>query len=211
MNAKTSMVNNTHSRPGVWPLLRLWGLIGLQSFGGGASTLFLIRREFVDKRGWLDKDEFGRYWNLSNLTPGINLIALTILIGRKLGGTTGILVSLVGLLLPSAMITCLLTAGFKVVETLPIIQVILRGIVPATGGIMLAVALQFGRPLLKLAWEEGKFITGISLAIIIFSALVIIFFKVSVVLVLIGAAMLGTGLFRAKSEPIASQEDQEEK
>ncbi|HCJ32793.1 MAG TPA: hypothetical protein DHV65_00615, partial [Ktedonobacter sp.] len=45
-------------------------------------------------------------WNLCIFTPGINLVALTVLIGRKLGGTWGIVVSLAGMLLPSAMVTC---------------------------------------------------------------------------------------------------------
>src|SRR5690348_16560303 len=31
-------------RPGKWQLFRIWAGIGLQSFGGGASTTFLIQR-----------------------------------------------------------------------------------------------------------------------------------------------------------------------
>jgi len=101
------------SAPDAWTLLRLWTGIGLKSFGGGASTQLLIRRTFVDEHGWVGDAELAHLWNLCQFTPGINLISLTVLIGRKLGGTRGILLSVLGLLLPSAIVTCCLTAGFE--------------------------------------------------------------------------------------------------
>jgi len=100
-------------RPSKWQLFRIWASVGLQSFGGGASTTFLIQRAFIQKHRWLSMEEFMHLWNLCILTPGINLVALTVLIGKKLGGTWGIVVSLAGMLLPSAVITCLLAAIFK--------------------------------------------------------------------------------------------------
>ncbi|MBX5452091.1 MAG: chromate transporter, partial [Thermogemmatispora sp.] len=78
--------------PSLWELLRIWILIGLQSFGGGSSTLLLIQREFTEKHRWLTIEEFARDWNLCIMTPGINLVAITVLIGRKLAGPWGVLV-----------------------------------------------------------------------------------------------------------------------
>src|SRR2546423_3708850 len=103
-------------RPSKWLLFRIWASVGLQSFGGGASTTFLIQRAFIEKHRWLSMEEFMYFWNLCVLTPGINLVALTVLIGKKLGGVWGIVVSLAGLLLPSAAITCLFAATFLQVE-----------------------------------------------------------------------------------------------
>src|SRR5713226_4527037 len=128
-------------KPSKWLLFRIWASVGLQSFGGGASTTFLIQRAFIEKHKWLSMEEFTYLWNLCILTPGINLVALTVLIGRKLGGAWGIAISLAGLLLPSAIITCLLTVGFKTIENLPALQAILRGVIPATAGIMLLVGI----------------------------------------------------------------------
>lgn len=103
-------------RPSTWQLFRIWAGVGLQSFGGGASTTFLIQRAFIEKHRWLSIEEFMHLWSLCLLTPGINLVALTVLIGKKLGGTRGIVASLAGMLLPSAAITCLLAAIFKQIE-----------------------------------------------------------------------------------------------
>ena len=185
--------------PGKWQLFRIWAGVGLQSFGGGASTTFLIQRTFIEKHKWLSMEEFTYLWNLCVLTPGINLIALTVLIGRKLGGAGGIAVSLAGMLLPSALITCLLTAGFKTVENLPAIQAILRGVVPATGGIMLLVGLNFALPLIRRGYKEGLLYLSMSGVLIVVFALAIIFLKLSVIVVIVGAVFLGAFFFVPKS------------
>lgn len=197
-------------RPGAWRLLRIWGGIGLQSFGGGASTTLLIQQTFIDKYGWLTMEEFAHLWNLCLFAPGINLIALTALIGRKMGGTRGIVASLTGMLLPSATITCLLAAGFVLVEHNPVVQAVLRGIVPATAGIMFLVGLRFAQPLFVTARKEGIVQQIASLLIILGCAIGIIVFNLSVVLVLLCAAVAGVAIFTPWRERTPAGVQQEE-
>lgn len=191
--------------PGTWKLFLIWGSIGLQSFGGGASTTFLIQRTFIDRYGWMTMEDFSQFWNLCLFAPGINLIALTVLIGRKLGGIVGSIASLVGLLLPSATITCLMAAGFMQIQHLPIVHAILRGIIPATAGIMGLVAFNFARPAISHAYKAGKVPTLLSLLLLLLSLLALIYFQLSVVSVLLGTALLGMLLFTPwRSAPSAS-------
>ncbi len=198
-------------RPGIWRLFRIWASVGLQSFGGGASTVFLIQRTFIEKHRWLSMEEFMHLWNLCILTPGINLVALTILIGRKLGGVWGIVASLAGLLLPSATITCLLAVIFKQIEQLAAVQAVLRGVIPATGGIMLLVGLNFALPLVRRGYKEGVLYLLASSVLIIACALAVILLKVSVIVVILGAVVLGALLFSPGSAPPALKEEQGEK
>ncbi|GAC1300181.1 MAG: hypothetical protein NVSMB27_40560 [Ktedonobacteraceae bacterium] len=197
-------------RPGKWLLFRIWASIGLQSFGGGASTTFLIQRAFIEKHTWLSMEEFTHLWNLCILTPGINLVALTVLIGRKLGGAWGIAISLAGLLLPSAGITCLLTVGFLSVENLPAVQAILRGVVPATGGIMLLVGLNFALPLIRRGYKEGVLVLLASSVITFACALAVILLKLTVIIVILGAAFLGALFFSSRSAPPILEAEQGE-
>lgn len=189
-------MNSQDPRPGIWKLFRIWCGIGLQSFGGGASTTFLIYRTFVEQRGWLLPEEYNRYWNLSVMAPGINLVGITILIGRKLGGWRGVSASLSGLLMPSAAITCLLTAAFLGVERFPVTQAMLQGVVPATAGLMLVVGIKYAQPVLKELRAEGtwRLIAGLTLVALV--ALAIVLFQVAIALVLIGAALLSVLIFR---------------
>lgn len=178
-------------RPSKWKLFRIWAGIGLQSFGGGASTVFLIQRAFIDRHRWLTMEEFAHLWNLCILTPGINLIALTVLIGKKLGGTWGIVVSLAGLLLPSAGITCLLAATFQRIEHFSAVQAVLRGVVPATGGIMLLVGLNFALPLIRRGRKEGMVYLLLGSLLVLACALAVILLKLTVIAVVVGAVALG--------------------
>ena len=130
-------------------LLRVWLTLSVQSFGGGVATLALIRRAAVAEQGWLSDAEFGQFWGLVQLAPGINLLALTVLIGRRVAGVRGIAVSLLGLLLPSVALTIGLTAGYAEVQHAAWVQSALRGIVPATVGVGLVTAWQIARPLLS--------------------------------------------------------------
>ncbi|GAC1387453.1 MAG: hypothetical protein NVSMB33_17060 [Ktedonobacteraceae bacterium] len=149
-----------------------------------------------------------QFWNLCILTPGINLVALTVLIGRKLGGTRGIVASLAGLLLPSAAITCLLTAIFKQIEHIAAVQAVLRGVIPATGAIMLLVGLNFALPLIRRGYKEGFLYLLASSVLIITCALAIIFLHLSVILVVLGAAFLGALFFSPAPAPPVLEEEQ---
>lgn len=155
------------------PLLSLFGVwlrLGIQSFGGGGATLYLIRRTVVDERGWLSEDEFAREWSLCHVAPGINLLAMTTLIGRRVGGAAGIAVSLLGLLLPSVAATILLTAGYARVRDVEAVRAALRGLIPATAGLGAVAAWQLLRPLLQASRAEGRGSLGVSLAILLSSA-----------------------------------------
>lgn len=137
-------------------VLRVWLSLGLQSFGGGAATLALIRQAMVEQRGWLTDAEFVRDWALCQVAPGINLLALTILIGRRLAGVPGIALSLVGLLLPSVAITVVITAIYAHVQDLSLVRSAVRGIIPATVGIGLLTAYNMAQPLLRDSRREGR-------------------------------------------------------
>jgi chromate transporter len=194
--------------PSPWQLFRLWAAIGFQSFGGGASAQFLIQRAFIEKHGWLTAEEYLHLWGLCILTPGINMIALTVLIGRKMAGVAGIVASVAGLLLPSATITCVLAALFEHLAGVAAVQQALRGIVPATGGVMLLVGANFARPLLRRGYDEGAPALLASCALIIACALAVILLKLSIIVVILGAIGLGALLFTRRPAPPIVEEKQ---
>ena len=200
-------MNSLNRKPGLCSLFRIWAGIGLQSFGGGTSTTFLIQRAFIEKHNWMTMEEFTHFWSLCTLTPGSNILGLTILIGRKLGGGWGIAVSLVSLLLPSAAITCILVAIFKQVEYVPAVQMVLKGIIPATGGIMAVVGLNFALPILRKSYKEGAFSLVKNSLLIAVGALAIILFKLSAIAVVLGAILVGALLFSPQPGPSVQGED----
>ncbi len=154
-------------------LLREWLLIGLQSFGGGNATFALIRQTFVERRHWIEAGEFNRLFALVQIAPGINLLALTILIGKRLLGWRGILLSLFGLLLPSVAVTTLLTAGYARVQHTAIAQNALHGFLPATVGLGCVTSIQMAYTGLAEAKREGRLSLVLGLCVLVASGLAV--------------------------------------
>lgn len=129
-----------------WQIFRVWFMLGVQSFGGGGATLTLIRRAAVEEHHWITEEEFAREWALCLFTPGINLFAMTILLGRRIAGVRGIVLCLLGLILPSAAITILLTAFYAQIRDLAMVKAALRGVIPASVGLGLYTAYSMAVP-----------------------------------------------------------------
>ena len=181
----------TVEQPSLWLLLRVWFMLGLQSFGGGMATLFLIQRTTVERYRWVTAAEFSRDWALCQAAPGINLLCMTILIGRQVAGLAGALVALIGLLLPSVTITTVMIALYADLRNLPVIQAALHGIVPATVGLGLLLTTNMARPLLTASHRESTISLLVSGFILVGSALAVVLWDLPVLVVLISAGVLG--------------------
>ena len=78
--------------------------------------------------------EFGEAWALSQLSPGIHLVALAGLIGRRAAGWRGVIAAVAGMMIPAAAITVALTAGYEVIAASSLARAALAGVAPVTGG-----------------------------------------------------------------------------
>jgi chromate transporter len=175
-------------------LLRIWLLIGLQSFGGGAATLALIHRTAVNDHKWMTDEEFLQEWALCQAAPGINLLALTILIGRRLAGAVGIMVTLFGLLFPSVIITMLFAACFTQVQHVRGGPNIIQAILPATVGLGLLTGFQMARASLAASVKRGRGHAALSAAILVGSGLTVAIWNNVSMLGLLGVAAVSGGL-----------------
>jgi chromate transporter len=172
-------------------LLRLWFSLGIQSFGGGMATLALIRTTFVDQLQVLSAEEFTEHFALCQMSPGINLLALMILLGRRTGGAFGIAIALTGFLLPSVAITMLVTACYAHIQQVEWVKAATRGIIPATVGVGLVVSGQMALPMLKAARRDGLWTLGFYCALIAASIAIERQFPRAVLGVLLGGGALG--------------------
>lgn len=155
-----------HYPHSLWKIFSTFLVIGLQSFGGGTATFFLIHQTCL-KQGWLDEEEFLKLWALSQLTPGIGLVKLTLLLGKRLHGWAGLGAAISGLMLPSALVTGLMTAGYAVIQDQPPVRAAMRGILPAAIGLTLALSWDLGKPLLVKARQDGRAHLALALFLIV--------------------------------------------
>jgi chromate transporter len=191
MTAETRTESELAVPPTTGKLLRVWLALGAQSFGGGVATLALIRQAVVERHQWVSEEEFMRTMALTNLAPGINLFALSILLGRRIAGTRGIFICLLGLMLPSAGITILLTGVYARLRHFPEVQAAINGILPVTLGLGLLVSLQMVRPLLVTAHKEGKINLCLCFLLLVCSGALAMWGRWPVFLILLAAGGIG--------------------
>ena len=173
-----------------WRLFWIWTVIGAQSFGGGSATLYLIRRVAVERHGWLTDDDFTRYWGICQIAPGINILGLVVLIGWRVAGAAGALLSLGGLLLPSAAITVTLTSLYTSIREASVVRAAIAGVVPATVGLSILLAFTMVRPLVNSARREGRASTSAAVGLFLASMFVAASRRTPVIAILWGAGAL---------------------
>ncbi len=177
-------------------LFLTWVKIGFTSFGGGAVTQYLIQESFIYKHKWISAEEYANIIAMSQIAPGINLIANAILIGKRLAGGLGILVSLVGFILPSAAITVGISAVYAGISALPRVQAALRTAFAAIFGISLATNWRNAGPIFANNRKRGPAALGVALGIMIGSALIYAAFSPAVILLYLIGGLCGALAYR---------------
>ena len=127
-----------------WQLFITYLKIGTFTLGGGYAMLPLVQREVVDRRGWIDEEEFLNMIALAQAAPGLIAVNSAIFIGWRCGGWRGMLGAVIGAVLPSFVIILAIAMVFSEWKDLPAVEAAFKGIRPA-------VVAMIAAPLLKLA------------------------------------------------------------
>jgi chromate transporter len=78
--------------------------LGCVAFGGPAVHVALMRRSIVQRRRWIDEDEFIALFAAVNLIPGPSSTELAMLLGYRRAGWQGLLVVALAFISPATLI-----------------------------------------------------------------------------------------------------------
>lgn len=102
--------------------------IGAFTFGGGYAMIALLENEFVEKKKWLDKDEFLNITAIAESTPGPIAINSATYVGYKNAGVLGSVFATLGVCIPSFVIIYIISLFFDAFLTLTYVEYAFRGI-----------------------------------------------------------------------------------
>ena len=88
----------------ILPLFLTMLKIGAFTFGGGYAMLAVLEGELVDRRAWLEKEEFLDMAAIAESTPGPIAINAATYVGYRRAGFFGALFATLGVVLPSFLI-----------------------------------------------------------------------------------------------------------
>ncbi|WP_435988489.1 chromate efflux transporter [Sulfitobacter sp. SH24] len=181
--------------PPNWPeMFRVFGRVGLMSFGGPAAQIAVMHRELVEDRPWLSDQTFLRALSLCMLLPGPEAMQLATYAGWRLRGVAGGLLGGTLFVIPGAIFIAVLALLYAWYGQLLLVQT-------AFLGIKAAVIVVVFQALIKVSSKALQGRLGWALALGSFIALFV--FGLPFPLIILGAAAVGM----IAKEPAAAPEN----
>lgn len=114
--------------------------IGAFTFGGGWAMISIIEKEIVDKRHWLDREEFLDQLAVAQSLPGILAVNISVAVGDRLRGTRGSICAALGTIMPSFLIILAIAIFLTpdLIKNNATLDAIFRGIRPAVVALIIA-------------------------------------------------------------------------
>jgi chromate transporter len=126
--------------PNLVSLALIYGQLSLLAFGGGNTILPDMQRQVVEVQHWMSAREFAALYALAQAAPGPNMIVCS-LIGWRVAGLSGAVVAMLGICVPSGILTfCVSTAWIRFRDA-PWRIVLQSAITPVTAGLVMAAAV----------------------------------------------------------------------
>ena len=169
----------------LWRVFFTFFKIGAFTFGGGYAMIPLIQRETVEKHGWISDDDILEVVAIAESTPGPIAINAATFIGYRVAGFLGALCATLGVVLPSFVMILAISGVLRQFQHIKAVQYAFVGI--RAGVLALIVKAFWG--MLKKAEKSA-----VSYAIMLCVFAAVVFWDVSVVLLLLLCALLGLGI-----------------
>ncbi len=102
--------------------------IGLFTFGGGYAMIAILERELVERKKWIEHDEFVDLIAIAESTPGPIAINSSTYIGYKKCGVLGSVFATLGVALPSFIIIFLISIFYDAFIKIQAVNYAFKGI-----------------------------------------------------------------------------------
>ncbi|MBS5111789.1 MAG: chromate transporter [Coprobacillus cateniformis] len=154
------------------------------TFGGGYVIVTLMRKKFVSEYHWIDEDEMLDLIAIAQSAPGAIAVNGAIVVGYKLAGLIGIIVSVIATIIPPFVIISLVSVCYEAFRTNLIISLMLEGMQAGVGAVIASVVFEMGSGIVR---DKNPF----SLIIMAGSFIATYFFNINVVYVILICIVLG--------------------
>ncbi len=156
--------------------------IGLFTFGGGYAMIALLENEFVEKKKYMEKDEFLDMVAIAESTPGPIAINAATYIGYKSLRFLGSLAATLGICIPSFGIIFAISLFFVAFLSLKLVEYAFRGIQVCVIYLIFSAGLNMLKKMKKTALSI-TIVSAVVLCMVIFSMFAVKFSTILYILI----------------------------
>lgn len=154
------------------------------TFGGGFVIITFMKKKFVDELHWIDEEEMLDLTAIAQASPGAIAVNAAILVGWKTVGFPGMIVAVIGTILPPMVIITIISFFYVAFASNTYIALILKGMQAGVAAVILDVVCSLGSSIIKQKnWIHYLILLAAFTATFIF--------KVNVVYIILISACIG--------------------
>jgi len=119
------------------------------TFGGGFVIIPLMKKKFVDDLQWVDEDEMLNLTAIAQSSPGAVAVNAAILLGYKVAGISGALLTILGTVLPPLIILSVISLFYTAFRDNIVVKAVLKGMQAGIAAVIADVVINLGSNVLK--------------------------------------------------------------
>ncbi len=123
-----------------------WSTFSLSAFtfGGGYVIIPLMRKKFVEQYHWIEEEEMLDLTAIAQSSPGAIAVNASILIGYRLAGIPGALLTIFGTVLPPLIILSVISLFYQAFRDSQAVSAVMKGMQAGVAAVIADVVLTMG-------------------------------------------------------------------
>lgn len=154
------------------------------TFGGGYVIIPLMKKKFVDDLQWIEEDEMLNFTAIAQSSPGPVAVNVAMLLGYRIAGVLGALVTILGTILPPLITLSVISIFYTAFRDNIVVNAVLKGMQAGVAAVIADVVLNLGSNVLK-----QKDI--VSMIIMVGAFIATFFFKINVMYIVLVCGCMG--------------------
>ena len=176
--------NSTSAPKKFWTLFSSTFLLSAFTFGGGFVIVPLMRKKFVENLGWIDEQEMLDITAISQSSPGPIAVNASILVGYRVAGIPGALVTVAGTVLPPLIVISIISMFYAAFRDNVIVNRVMDGMLAGVAAVICDVVLTMGWDIIRQKkWLPVLILAGAFIAVRILG--------VNIMYIILACALIG--------------------
>ena len=171
----------------LWKLFLSTLYLSAFTFGGGYVIVTLMKSKFVDEYKWITEKEMLNITAIAQSAPGAIAVNAAVVVGFRLAGFIGVLVAVLGTIIPPFIIISLISLFYEVFRQNQMITLLLGGMEAGVAAVVVAVSVEMAFGVIK---EKDTILTIMMVAAFIANAV----FNISVIIIILISVLMGIAL-----------------
>jgi chromate transporter len=168
----------------MWKLFTSTFVISAFTVGGGYVIVPMMKKKFVDELHWLEEQEMLDITAIGSSAPGVIAVNTSILLGYRVGGLLGALITVLATVLPPLITISIISLVYNAFRSNVVVAAVLHGMQAGVAALMVDAVISLTAGVAK---QKDIFADILMVA----AFLAVFCFKAPVVLVIIACGILG--------------------